>query len=437
MVNRPHPMPLRPARSPAAPSPARRRFLRQLVVGAAAATVLPRAFGALPKAKITKIQIYRPPNLNLHFNQSNMVVVIETDQAGLIGVGEGGSRDTLEQCAQRLVGRNPFDIERCWQDMYRSWFYPPGREKIHALGALDLALWDLKGKALGVPVYDLIGGMNRTYVETYLGGGGTGTQLQERARAAIEAGHRAFRMDAASVSAGGPVTEAGPLAGPIFNTHERVRQVAKNCKDARIGVGENGDWLIDLHQRFDYADALRCCKLIEEYEPYLVEDPTRDEQFRDDIPKLRKMTTVPLAAGEEWGQRWDFHRLVENKDIDYVRCTLPNVGGITEMLKVAALCETHAVGIVPHFTGSISTAALVHALGPFSGPVLVEIGQNRTLPEHISEGLEFRRGKLWPTARPGLGVTLNMERLTPVATIADPGTPRPIYFRPDGSQTSW
>ena len=93
------------------------------------------------------------------------------------------------------------------------------------------------------------------------------------------------------------MTEAGPLppGGAIYNTHERVRQVAKDCKDVRLGVGENGDWLIDLHQRFDYADALRCCKLIEEYEPYLVEDPTRDEQFRDDIPKLRKMTTVPLA----------------------------------------------------------------------------------------------------------------------------------------------
>lgn len=441
----PHPMhSLRPL-SPLALSPARRRFLRSLAIGATAAA-LPRAFAALPKAKITKVHIYRPPNLNLHFNQSNMVVTIETDQPGLVGVGEGGSRDTLEQCAQRLIGKNPFDIERCWQDMYRAWFYPPGREKIHALGALDLALWDIKGKALGVPVYDLIGGMNRTFLETYLGGGGTGTQLQDRARAAIEAGHRAFRVDAASVGGGGPgapapgpSTEAGPLpaGGAIYNTHERVRQVAKNCRDVRLGVGENGDWLIDFHQRFDLADAMRCCKLIEEFEPYLVEDPVRDEQFRDDIPKLRLLTTVPLAAGEQWGQRWDFHRLVENKDIDYVRVTLPNAGGITEMLKIAALCETHAVGIVPHFTGSISTAALVHALGPFSGPVLVEIGQNRTLPDHISEGLDFRRGKLWPNGRPGLGVTLNMARLTPVTTISDPGPPRPIYFRPDGSQSSW
>ena len=435
--------------SSAAPSPSRRRFLRHLAIGATAAAVLPRAFGALPKAKITKVNIYRPPNLNLHFNQSNMVVTIETDQAGLIGVGEGGSVDTITQCAQRLIGRNPFDIERCWQDMYRAWFYPPGREKIHALGALDLALWDIKGKALGVPVYDLIGGMNRTYLECYLGGGGTGTILQERARAAMEAGYRAFRMDSASVGGpggrGGPagppaaLTDAGPLppGGAIYNTHERVRQVVKDCKDVRIGVGENGDWLIDLHQRFDYADGLRVCKQIEELEPFLVEDPVRTEQFNDDIPKLRKMTTVPLAAGEEWGQRWDFHKLVENKDVDYVRCTLPNVGGITEMLKIAALCETHAVGIVPHFTGSISTASFVHALGPFSGPVLCEIGQNTRLPEHISEGLDFRRGKIWPNSRTGLGVTLNMERLTLVTAITDPGTTRPIYFRPDGSQTSW
>ncbi len=430
---------------PSSPSlhPTRRRFLRHLAIGATAAAILPRAFGALPKAKITKVSIYRPPNLNLHFNQSTMVVVIETDQPGLFGVGEGGSRDTIEQCATRLIGKNPFDIERCWQDMYRAWFYPPGREKIHALGALDMALWDIKGKSLGVPVYDLIGGMNRTFLESYSSGAGTGTLLQELARAAMEEGFRAFRMDAASRDRAGrgdqgaPPTEAGPLPGPIYETHERVRQVAKDAKDLRIGVGQNGDWLIDLHQRFDFADGLRACKLVEEYEPYLMEDPVRPDQFNDDLPKLRKMTTVPLAAGEEWGQRWDFNKLVENKDIDYVRCTLPNVGGITEMLKIAALCETHAVGIVPHFTGSISTAALVHALGPFSGPVLVEIGTNRRLPSHVSEGLEFRRGKVWPNGRPGLGVTLNMEQLTLVAAITDPGTNRPVYFRPDGSQTSW
>ncbi|MFO1498238.1 MAG: mandelate racemase/muconate lactonizing enzyme family protein [Verrucomicrobiota bacterium] len=419
----------------------RRGFLKAALLSSAAAFLPPPSLeAALPRAKITKIHIYRPPVLNLHFNQSNMVVMIETDQAGLVGVGEGGSRDTLEQCAQRLIGRNPFEIERCWQDMYRAWFYPPGREKIHALGALDLALWDLKGKALNVPCYDLIGGMNRAFLECYAAGGGSGTRLKESAQAAMAAGYRAFRIGAAGPRGPGPDTPDGasaPLPGPIYNTHDRIRQVAEDCRDVREAVGPGGDWLIDFHQRFDFSDALRACKLIEEYAPYLVEDPTRAEQFNDEIPKLRQLTTVPLAAGEEWGQRWDFHKLVENKDIDYVRCTLPNVGGITEMLKIAALCETHAVGIVPHFTGPISTAALVHALGPFSGPVLVEIGGNTRPAAHLNEGLELRHGKLWPNQRAGLGVTLNTDLLTLVTSITEPGLPRPTYYRPDGSQTSW
>ena len=165
--------------------------------------------------------------------------------------------------------------------------------------------------------------------------------LKDRAQATMDAGYRGFRVDA---SIGGAIPDG------VFNTHERVRLVAQACKEIREGVG-HGDWMIDFHQKFDFADALRCCKLIEEYEPYFVEDPVRDEHFLQDIPKLRGMTTCPLTAGEEWGNRWDFNKLVENHDIDYIRATLPNVGGITEMMKIAALCETHSVGIVPHFTG--------------------------------------------------------------------------------------
>ena len=405
----------------------RRTFLKSIALASGATVIgLPCAQAALPKAKITRICIYTPPKLNPLFNQSNMVVTIETD-AGITGVGEGGSKGTLEQCAGRLIGRNPFDIERCWQDMYRAIFYPPGREKIHALGALDLALWDIKGKALGVPVYDLLGGMARNYCECYAAGGGTGAQLRERARAVIESGYRAFRMDAAGLSRG----------DTTYNTHERVRQLAQDCKDVREGVGKNGDWLIDLHQRFDFSDAMRACKLIEELEPYLVEDPVRTEAFLEDIPKLRKLTTVPLAAGEEWGQRWDFNKLVEAHDLDYVRVTLPNVGGITEMVKVAALCETHFVGIVPHFTGPISTAALVHALGPFSGPLMVEIGGNAKPFSHLPECLDFKNGKLWPNDRPGLGVTLEMSQIQQIAEFTEPGTGRVTYQRPDGSQTNW
>jgi galactonate dehydratase len=167
----------------------RRTFLKALAAAQAAALLRPpHADAALPKAKITRVRIYRPPNLNPLFNQSNMVVTVETD-IGITGIGDGGAKDTLEQCAGTLIGKNPFQIEAIWQEAYIAWFYPPGREKTHALGALDAALWDIKGKALNVPVHELLGGTTRDYCECYLTGGAPpGTSptaklsLRERAR---------------------------------------------------------------------------------------------------------------------------------------------------------------------------------------------------------------------------------------------------------------
>jgi L-alanine-DL-glutamate epimerase-like enolase superfamily enzyme len=412
----------------------RRDFLKSLAVPAAVAGALakPRpAEGSLPKAKITRVRIYKPPQLNELFNQSNMIATVETD-IGITGIGEGGSKDTLEQCAGTLIGKNPFRVEAIWQEMYIAWFYPPGREKVHALGALDMALWDIKGKALKLPVHELLGGAVRNHCECYATGGagrpsqpGQRLSLRERARATMEAGYRAFRMGAGDTQ-----------VGAVFNTHERVRKVAEDCREAREGVGPNGDWCIDFHQRFDYADALRACKLIEQYEPYFVEDPVRDEHAHQDIPKLRQMTTVPLTHGEEWGQRWDFNRLVENHDIDYIRATLPNVGGITEMMKIAAICETHAVGIIPHFTGPIATAALVNCLSTFPGPVIMEYNYGGRPVPHLPECLDYKDGKALMNDRPGLGVTPEMKLLTQIGEVTQPGRAN-VFYRPDGSLTHW
>ncbi len=411
----------------------RRKFLQSLAAAPAAVSLVrPRpAEAALPKAKITRVRIYRPPNLNELFNQSNMLVTVETD-IGVTGIGEGGSKDTLEQCAGSLIGNNPFRIEHLWQDMYISWFYPPGREKIHALGALDMALWDIKGKVLKLPVHEMLGGAVRNHLECYATGGarapGTENQrlsLRDRARATIESGYRAFRMGAGDTG-----------VGEVYNTHERVRKVAADCKEVREGVGKDGDWCIDFHQRFDYADAVRACRLIEEYEPYFVEDPVRDEHAHQDLPKLRQMTTVPLTHGEEWGQRYDFNKLVENHDIDYIRATLPNVGGLTEMMKIAALCETHAVGIIPHFTGPVATAALVNCLGTFPGPVIMEYNYGGRPIDHLPECLDFKQGKALMNDRPGLGVRIEPKLLTQIGEVTQPGR-RNVFYRPDGSLTHW
>jgi galactonate dehydratase len=229
-----------------------------------------------------------------------------------------------------------------------------------------------------------------------------------------------------------------PRDNSVFNTRERINHLTEECGAAREGVGKDGDWVIDFHQRFDLPDAIRGCNEIESLAPFFVEDPVRTEAFLQDLPILRNKVNVPLAAGEEWGNRWDFNPLVERHDIDFVRATLPNVGGITEMMKIAALCETHFIGIVPHFTGPIATAALVNCLGTYSGPVLMEYNyQGHTLP-HLPVCLDFKNGKLYPNERPGIGVELDFKQLKQVAEITEPVTARAqTYFRTDGSITNW
>src|SRR5579864_5258899 len=148
----------------------RRAFLRSCAAaGAALLSPLP-SLAAIPKMKIIRVRAYAPPTPNPLFNQADTVVTIETD-AGITGIGEGGFTDTIKQCAGRLIGQDPQFIEKLWQDMSRSFFYPPGREKQDALGALDLALWDIRGKVLKLPVHEVLGGMTRNYCECYNTGG--------------------------------------------------------------------------------------------------------------------------------------------------------------------------------------------------------------------------------------------------------------------------
>src|ERR1700733_6593707 len=186
-----------------------RRVFLQSLSAATLATItnaLP-AFGSVPKMKVTRIRAYLPPNPNPLFNQSDLVVTIETD-AGITGIGEGGSKDLLAQAAGRLIGRDPQYIEHLWQDMNRAFFYPAGRERTDAIGALDLALWDIKGKVQGQPVHQLLGGMVRNYCECYntagvIPGITRETSLKDRARLTIEAGYRAFRFGASEAPANG------------------------------------------------------------------------------------------------------------------------------------------------------------------------------------------------------------------------------------------
>jgi L-alanine-DL-glutamate epimerase-like enolase superfamily enzyme len=405
----------------------RRSFLKSAGLGGAAFAA-PAAALASPSTspmKITRVRFYHNAATRPMINQSFHIVTVETD-AGITGVGEGGSRDTIEQCAAVIIGEDPSRIEHLWQMMFRGYFYPPGREKIHSLGAIDLALWDIKGKALGVPVSDLLGGLSREHIECYSTGFPSKGSLKETARACVEAGFRAFRHGVAD-----------PADGETFNSHQAVRRSYEECVEIREGVGKDGDWSIDYHTRLDMPDAIRLSTLIEPLEPYFCEDLIRSENpgvYRE----LRQQVKVPIAVGEHFGARWDTNELIEQHLIDYSRVSIPNVGGITEYMKIATLCETHYVGLIPHFTGPLSEAALVHACGVFSGPVMMEtLGDGTATVPHLPECYDFRHGKMWPNRRPGLGITLNTKPLQLVAEITERSRPIPMYHRPDGSITNW
>jgi L-alanine-DL-glutamate epimerase-like enolase superfamily enzyme len=403
----------------------RRSFLQTGFGAAAAAVLRGKAEAALTPMKIRRIRLYESPVSRPIFNQSFHVVTIETDQ-GITGIGEGGSRDTIQQCAGLLIGESPLRIEHLWQLMYRGYFYPPGREKQHAQGALDMALWDIKGKALGVPVHQLLGGLSRDHVECYSTGFPSKGSLRETARACVEAGFRAFRTSVAD-----------PGKEQPFRSTDMVRKTHENCMEIRAGVGKNGDWCIDYHTRLDLPDAIRLSTLIEPLEPFFVEDLVRSENpgvYRQVRPQVK----VPIAVGEHFGDRWDQNELIENRLIDYARVTIPNCGGVTEFMKIAAICETHYVGLTPHFTGPIAEAALVHTCGVFSGPALMEMtgDGSRSIP-YLPQHFDFKNGKMWPNNRPGLGVEFDASRVKMIAEVTERSQPIPLFRRPDGSITNW
>ncbi len=411
----------------------RRTFLKLGALGGAAlATGLPFSDAhARSDFKIKKIRYYAAPGYTKPlFNQARGIVEVETD-SGLIGVGEGGTPDMVRQCAEMLIDEDPFRIEHLWQYLYRGMFYPPGREKLHGLGAIEMALWDLKGKALNVPVYELLGGKTRNFVECYATGfrASNATTQEGRAQDCLASGLRCYRI--------------GPTGGngeEPFDFYENAKKTIDLSERIDKAVGGNGNWAIDLHTRFDTPEAIKICSELEKMEPYFVEDLIRSEN-PEVYRMLRNMTKVPIAVGEQFGDRWDTNVLMENHLIDYSRVTLPNTGGITELKKILAIGETHYVGILPHFTGPLATAALIHVLGS-SSPTrcMIELaGGEPERPAYYNDDfIDFREGKVYLNPNPGLGVSFDPEKADFLFEVTqNTKNPHPILKSPDGAIHNW
>src|SRR4030095_5448563 len=184
----------------------------------------------LPVNRVTKIRCYYPPNYQTNgpqaFPQSNMVVLVDTE-AGITGIGQGGSPDTVRNMARSVIGKNAFDTEFIWQHGFMDGFYSPGKERLHALGEIDLALWDIKGRPLDTPLYELCGGKARQHIELYATNGvppGLIQQndlqrmsLKDRAAATMAAGYRVYRVDSAIAPTAAGGVNAGARGGNAPN----------------------------------------------------------------------------------------------------------------------------------------------------------------------------------------------------------------------------
>jgi galactonate dehydratase len=387
------------------------------------------------KMKITEIKPY--PVWVGHRNQ--MVVKVETD-AGIHGWGEAGvsSRElavtgAVKHYREFLIGRDPMQIGALWQEMYRSQYFEGGRVLTGAISAIDIALHDVVGKALGVPVYQLLGGKQRDFVPCFATTGASSLeQLIENTKLLIEKGWNVIRTGGA----------ARPTSDDqnIFEPRESIGLTAEWLTALREAVGTTPVLGIDYHHRLSVAEAASFCQRMPAGTLDFLEEPIRDET-PEAYESLRTMTDVPFAIGEEFSSKWAFLPYIERGITNFVRLDVCNVGGLTESMKVASLAEAHYIDLMPHNPlGPICTAATVHLAAAVPNFAWLEIRVSPTEnAERYDDDLFPVQPKLAGSGipvpdTPGLGVEFNEEL---VAEQAFKFWEAPHLRRRDGSYTNW
>ncbi len=307
--------------------------------------------------KITEIKTFRM-SATPHKSDTNnwLFIKIYTD-AGIYGVGEGslqykdlGLMAEIEDFSKFLIGKDPFAIEYTWTSLYRRVTWTGGAVTMSAISAIDLALWDLKGKALGVPVYELLGGKVRDAVPVYANGWfEDAVTPEDHAEMAIK-----------TVESGYPCLKFYPFKGQYVTTPERIKTGVELVAAVRNAVGPDIQIGIDVRARLDFWSALQVAEELIPYKVSWIEEPI---QF--DNPKLMgefaRKSRIPVSTGEQLYNRWDFQPLLDEKSISIIQPDICHAGGISELRKIASAAETQYVNVAPHNSnGPISTAASLH-----------------------------------------------------------------------------
>ncbi len=365
-----------------------------------------------------------------------LFVRVETDD-GIVGWGEASLEGHAEAVAgaldaarDRLIGHDADRIEDAWQTCHRLGFYRGGPVFMSAISGIDQALWDIKGKKLGVPVWQLLGGQVRDRVDVYawIGGDRPG-DVAEASAARFEQGFRAVKMNA--TEAIGWLDSPDSLKEPV----ERLRLVRETGIDAGL----------DFHGRVHKPMARQLIKALEPHGPLFVEEPLTSEH-PEAIAQLAAQTHVPLAFGERLYTRWDFKRLFELGAVDIIQPDLSHAGGISEVRRIAAMAETYDVAVAPHCPlGPLALAACMQIALTTPNFVIQEmslgIHYNRVdadLGTYLADPGVFavEGGSVAALTGPGLGVEIDEEKVRSVAR--DPHRWRnPVWRGADGSLREW
>jgi galactonate dehydratase len=365
---------------------------------------------------------------------SMMLVAVDTAD-GPYGLGEVGLRTRQEavrgalgHLREVLVGQDATRIEHLWQLMSRSGFFPADRVLGSAVAAVDVALWDIQAKALGVPLYRLLGGKVRDWVPCYAhvpGEDGPVGEFVDACRRLAAAGWRHLRFAVP--------TPDSPVAEP----RQSVRAAVERFRAARDALGADVELIVDVHTRLDPPDAVLLCRELEDARPFFVEDPLRAES-PEAYRQLRARSRVPLAAGEQFGSKWEFRTLIDEDLVDFVRPDLGIAGGITEARKIAGWAEAHYIRTATHNPlGPVTTAASTHfnaACAAFGVQEQYDHGPRPDLDEVFTLRPAVTPGRATVPETPGLGVDIDRDA---ARRLTARSLERPHLRRPDGSFTNW
>ncbi len=339
--------------------------------------------------------------------RTNWVFVKVYTDAGIDGVGEATLEykekalvGAVEHIKEYLVGKDPRDIELHWHTIYRDAYWRGGAVLMSALSAVETALWDILGKSLNVPVYQLLGGKIRDKVRIYVNGWFAGAkepeEFGEKAKIAVQRGVTAMKWD--------------PFGKNYLEISNKDLDKALRCVDeVRKAVGNDVDLLIEGHGRFNIPTSVKIAKELEQFKPMLFEEPVPPDNL-DALKEVKMRSNISISAGERLYTRWDYKRMFDLMAADYIQPDVSHAGGISELKKIAAEAECRYIAFAPHNpSGPVANAATLQLAACCQNFSILEIMYSDVdyRKDVTNEALEYEDGYIKIPDKPGLGIEID------------------------------